>query len=95
MKDMGFEGVIRGKRVRTTVPDKAQPWPLDKVNRQFRVLARDMLRPFGSMPRAPAGQWMPLNRLSSNASRAPVRCTIPTADRNICRPDTPNAWLLS
>jgi transposase InsO family protein len=43
MKDMGIEGVIRGKKIKTTLPDKAQPCPLDKVNRQFRVPAPDML----------------------------------------------------
>ena len=43
MKEMGLEGAIRGKKVRTTVPDTAQPCPLDKVNRQFRVPAPDML----------------------------------------------------
>jgi transposase InsO family protein len=37
MRKMGLAGVIRGKRVRTTVPDKATPCPLDHVNRQFRV----------------------------------------------------------
>ncbi len=37
MRKMGLEGVIRGKRVKTTVPDKAAPCPLDHVNRQFRV----------------------------------------------------------
>lgn len=37
MRKRGLEGVIRGKRVRTTVPDKAAPCPLDHVNRQFRV----------------------------------------------------------
>jgi transposase InsO family protein len=42
MKEMGLEGVIRGKKARTTIPDKAQPCPLDKVNRQFRVPAPDM-----------------------------------------------------
>jgi putative transposase len=36
MRVMGLQGVIRGKRVRTTVPDKAVPCPLDHVNRQFR-----------------------------------------------------------
>jgi transposase InsO family protein len=35
--------VIRGKKIKTTLPDKAQPCPLDKVNRQFRVPAPDML----------------------------------------------------
>ena len=43
MKDLGLEGVIRGKKARTTIPDKSQPCPLDKVNRQFRVPAPDML----------------------------------------------------
>jgi transposase InsO family protein len=36
MKNMGLQGVIRGKRLRTTVPDKFAPCPLDHVNRQFR-----------------------------------------------------------
>ena len=37
MQRMGLQGVIRGKRVRTTVSDKAAPCPLDHVNRQFRA----------------------------------------------------------
>ena len=43
MKDLGLEGVIQGKKVRTTVPDKAAPCPLDRVNRQFRAPAPNML----------------------------------------------------
>src|SRR6056297_18359 len=43
MKDMGLLGAIRGKPHRTTVPGKALPCPLDKVNRQFRVPAPDRL----------------------------------------------------
>mgnify|MGYP006275799299 CR=1 FL=1 len=43
MKDMGIQGIIRGKPHRTTIPDKAAPCPLDRVNRQFRVPAPDML----------------------------------------------------
>lgn len=35
MRNMGLQGVIRGKPVRTTVSDKAAPCPLDHVNRQF------------------------------------------------------------
>ena len=35
MSRMGLSGVIRGKRVRTTVADKATPCPLDHVNRAF------------------------------------------------------------
>jgi transposase InsO family protein len=43
MKAMGFEGIIRGKPIRTTVSDKAAPCPLDHVNRQFHVPAPNML----------------------------------------------------
>ena len=37
MKRLGLAGVRRGKVVRTTMPDKAMPCPLDRVNRQFRA----------------------------------------------------------
>jgi putative transposase len=37
MKRLGLQGVRRGKVVRTTVPDKALPCPLDRVNRQFKA----------------------------------------------------------
>jgi putative transposase len=37
MKKMALQGVIRGKRLRTTVSDKAAPCPLDHVNRKFRA----------------------------------------------------------
>lgn len=47
MKDMGLQGIIRGKPHRTTVPDKKAPCPLDKVNRQFRVSAPNRLCPLG------------------------------------------------
>ena len=43
MKDLGLKGAIRGKPVRTTIPDKSAPCPLDRVNRQFRVPAPNML----------------------------------------------------
>ena len=43
MRKMGLQGVIRGKRVRTTVPDKAAPCPRDHVNRQFRPARPNML----------------------------------------------------
>ena len=35
MKAIGLEGVVRGKRRKTTIGDKAGPCPRDKVNRQF------------------------------------------------------------
>ena len=43
MREMRLAGVIRGKRVRTTVNDKAAPCPLDRVGRQFRAPAPNML----------------------------------------------------
>ncbi len=43
MKDMAIQGIIRGKPHKTTIPDKKQPCPLDKVNHQFRVPAPNML----------------------------------------------------
>ncbi len=43
MRDMGLEGVIRGKSVRTTISNKAAPCPLDHVNRQFHALAPNRL----------------------------------------------------
>jgi putative transposase len=43
MRQMGLEGAIRGKPVRTTVRDKAAPCPLDRVNRRFQAPAPNML----------------------------------------------------
>lgn len=43
MREMGLQGVIRGKPVRTTVSDKAAPCPLDHVNRQFNAPAPNRL----------------------------------------------------
>ena len=37
MKRLGLAGARRGKVVRTTIPGKAVPCPLDRVNRQFRA----------------------------------------------------------
>jgi transposase InsO family protein len=43
MREMALQGVIRGKRVRTTVADKAAACPLDHVNRQFHAPAPNRL----------------------------------------------------
>jgi putative transposase len=43
MKTMGLQGVIRGRRVRTTISDKAAPCPLDRVNRQFKAARPNVL----------------------------------------------------
>ena len=43
MREMGLQGVIRGKPVKTTVSDKATPCPLDQVNRQFHAPAPNRL----------------------------------------------------
>jgi putative transposase len=37
MADLGLQGVIRGKRLRTTIGDRAAPCPLDHVNRRFHA----------------------------------------------------------
>ncbi|WVX50190.1 hypothetical protein ROLI_032860 [Roseobacter fucihabitans] len=43
MKDIGIEGVVRGKKPKTTLQDKALPCPLDRVNRQFHAPAPNVL----------------------------------------------------
>ena len=43
MADLGLQGAIRGKPVRTTISDKAAPCPLDHVNRQFHAPAPNLL----------------------------------------------------
>jgi transposase InsO family protein len=35
MRAMGLAGAVRGRKVRTTVPDPAAACPLDRVDRQF------------------------------------------------------------
>ncbi len=43
MRDIGIEGVVRGKKPKTTIPDRALPCPLDKVNRQFYATGPNIL----------------------------------------------------
>jgi putative transposase len=43
MKQIGIRGAVRGKVVKTTVPDTSAPCPRDKVNRVFRVPAPNLL----------------------------------------------------
>src|ERR1017187_146331 len=43
MRDLGIRGVVRGKTVRTTVPDEAATRPADLVDRQFRAAAPNRL----------------------------------------------------
>jgi transposase InsO family protein len=43
MRKMGLQGVIRGRRVRTTISDKAAVCPLDRVNRQFKATRPNVL----------------------------------------------------
>jgi len=37
MRSLGLQGVVRGKRAKTTISDKATPCPMDRVNRQFQA----------------------------------------------------------
>jgi len=43
MRDIGIKGVRRGKKVKTTWPDKALASPMDRVNRQFRATMPNQL----------------------------------------------------
>lgn len=43
MRRLGLRGVIRGKVVRTTIPDARTACPLDRVNRQFKADWPDQL----------------------------------------------------
>ena len=37
MRDLGLRGVIRGRRVKTTIPDEMLDRPMDLVNREFQA----------------------------------------------------------
>ena len=43
MRDLGLRGVVRGSKVKTTVPDELLDRPLDRVNRQFKVFRPNAL----------------------------------------------------
>lgn len=43
MKQIGICGAVRAKTIKTTVPDTSVPCPRDKVNRQFRAPAPNVL----------------------------------------------------
>ena len=43
MKRMSLAGVVRGRTVKTTISNPAAPCPLDRVNRQFRAPAPNVL----------------------------------------------------
>ncbi|AEM48412.1 Integrase catalytic region [Acidithiobacillus ferrivorans SS3] len=43
MRHLGIQGVVRGKRIRTTVPDTQVPCPRDRVHRIFRAERPDQL----------------------------------------------------
>jgi putative transposase len=43
MRQMGLQGIVRGKSVRTTISDKAAPCPFDRVNRDFKAPAPNRL----------------------------------------------------
>ncbi|TAT99712.1 IS3 family transposase [Rhizobium ruizarguesonis] len=43
MRSMSLQGIIRGKPIRTTFPDRTAPSPRDRVNRQFKAPAPNRL----------------------------------------------------
>ena len=65
MREMGLQGVIRGKPIRTTVSDKAAPCPLDKVNRQFHPPAPNRSCGSRTLPTWPLGLASSMSPLSS------------------------------
>lgn len=62
MRDLGLQGVIRGKPMRTTISDQAAPCLLDQVNRQFHAPGRNMPVDLGLHLRGDLG-WVRLRRL--------------------------------
>jgi hypothetical protein len=66
MRSMGFAGVIRGKRVRTTIADKAAPCPRDHVNRQLDLprFCGEVGRGLGQGIRSGGIFWFGLDHLS-------------------------------
>lgn len=43
MRQMGLQGIVRGKPVKTTISNPAAPCPVDHVNRNFQAQAPNML----------------------------------------------------
>jgi transposase InsO family protein len=43
MRDLGLRGVVRGRRLRTTIPDDTAPRPMDLVQRDFHPAAPNRL----------------------------------------------------
>ena len=43
MNVLGLQGVVRGKKKKTTLPDPAQPCPKDRVNREFTATTPNQL----------------------------------------------------
>src|ERR1700721_2046190 len=84
MRDMGLQGVIRGKPVKTTISDKAAPCPLDHVNRQFReprpnVLWLSDFTPGAALSMSPSSSTlMPAGSLAGGprARRTPASCSM-------------------
>ena len=88
MKDTGIEGVIRGKKPKTTIPDKALPCPLDRVNRQFNAPAPNVLCPYGdaSITYRVIGQRLHLWCASPQSGRHMTGMQKRKEDANNCLP---------
>ncbi len=43
MKDMGLKGVVRGRKIRTTIPDESANKPADLVGKNFTALRPNQL----------------------------------------------------
>ena len=69
MRSVGLQGIIRGKPIRTTIPDKTAPSPLDRVNASSRLLRRTGCG-FRISPMSPPGRVSSTWRSSSTPSPA-------------------------
>ena len=73
MRSVGLQGIIRGKPIRTTIPDKTAPSPLDRVNASSRLLRRTGSG-FRISPTSPPGKasstWPSSSTPSPDASSA-------------------------
>src|SRR6266704_635044 len=92
MRNMGLQGIIRGKPVKTTISDKAAPCPLDHVNRQFRAPRPNVLWLSDFTYVATWSGFVYVAFVIDDRSIAAGSCIIATGAANTSLSNTPSAW---